>query len=156
VDKVKMSDDHSMAAFTVDVGNQEKIVGGVRDLTTGEILPKLKLEGISAVEFGKDNSTLYVVKTDEFKRPFKVVKLDLKSKKEESVFVEKDPANYVDIGKSKDGKYLIINSATKEESEVWVLDRDGDSIAPELLIQRTSDIRAYVDHLRDFFIVITN
>jgi protease II len=30
----------------------------------------------------------------------------------------------VDIGLTKDGRYLVVNSNTKEDSEVWVMDRD--------------------------------
>lgn len=72
------------------------------------------------------------------------------------MFVDTDPTHYVDIGISKDGKYLLINSNTKEDSEVWVLNRDGTSAAPTKLIARTPGVRAHVDHLRDFFIMITN
>ena len=32
VDKVKMNDDHSMIAFTLDIGNTEKITGGIKDM----------------------------------------------------------------------------------------------------------------------------
>ena len=34
VDKVKMSDDHSLIAFTLDIGNTEKLAGGIKDMQT--------------------------------------------------------------------------------------------------------------------------
>lgn len=40
------------------------------------------------------------------------------------MFVDTDQTHYVDIGVTKDGRYLVINSNTKEDSEVWVVDRD--------------------------------
>lgn len=47
VDKIKMNDDHSMVAFTLDIGNTEKLTGGIKDMQTGEVLMNIKLEGIS-------------------------------------------------------------------------------------------------------------
>lgn len=47
LDKIKMNDDHSMIAFTVDIGNTERLTGGIKDMKTGEVLQHIKLEGIS-------------------------------------------------------------------------------------------------------------
>lgn len=32
VDKVKMNDDHSLIAFTIDIGNTERLTGGIKDM----------------------------------------------------------------------------------------------------------------------------
>lgn len=45
VSKLKMSDDHNLVGFTVDIGNTEQLTGGIKDMTTGKILP-VKLEHI--------------------------------------------------------------------------------------------------------------
>lgn len=47
LEKLKMSDDHSLIAFTLDIGNTEKLIGGVRDMKTGQVLRNVKLENIS-------------------------------------------------------------------------------------------------------------
>jgi len=53
------------------------------------------------------------------------------------VFVDTDQTHYVDIGVTKDGRYLVINSNTKEDSEVWVVDRDQPEVVlPTKLIPR--------------------
>jgi protease II len=57
---------------------------------------------------------------------------------------------------TKDGRYLMISSNTKEDSEVWVLDRDSHDIVPTKLVPRRPNVRAHIDHLRDFFVMITN
>jgi protease II len=58
VSKVKMSDNHELAAFTLDIGNTERLVGGIKDLKTGLVLPN-KLENISQIEFGVDRQVFY-------------------------------------------------------------------------------------------------
>ena len=47
VDKIKMNEDHSLVAFTVDIGNDERCTGGLKDMTTNEIVKDWKIEGIS-------------------------------------------------------------------------------------------------------------
>ena len=47
VDKVKMNDDHSLIAFTIDIGNTETLTGGIKDMNKNEVLKNIKLEGIS-------------------------------------------------------------------------------------------------------------
>jgi hypothetical protein len=42
-----MNDDHSMIAFTLDIGNTEKLTAGIKDMQTNEILRNVKLENVS-------------------------------------------------------------------------------------------------------------
>ena len=76
------------------------------------------------------------------------------------MFVDDDPTHYVDIVLSKDKQYLIINSGTKEDCEIWVIkdepDKNGGNHMPKLLIPRKKDVRVHIEHLRDFFLIITN
>ena len=64
VDKVKMNDDHSMIAFTLDVGNTERLTGGIKDMINNEVLKNRRLENISQIEFGRGRETIYYVETD--------------------------------------------------------------------------------------------
>ena len=75
------------------------------------------------MEFGSGYDTLFYVETNEMNRPYKVKLLNMKTMKENTIFVDPDPTHYLDIQVSKDKRYLIINSGTKEDNEVWVLDR---------------------------------
>lgn len=58
---------------------------------------------------------------------------------------------------TKDKKYLVINSNTKEDSEIWIVPRDNaaNEIIPKKLIPRVKGITSHIDHLRDFFVTIT-
>ena len=46
VNKIKMSDNHNMVAFTIDIGNTEFLTGGVKDMTTNRVLPNLILKNV--------------------------------------------------------------------------------------------------------------
>ena len=54
--------------------------------------------------------------------------MDYKTGKQKIIFEDSNPTHYIDVGKTKDSKYIILSSSTKEDSEVWVLDSlDSDS-----------------------------
>lgn len=61
---------------------------------------------------------------------------------------------------SKDGQCLFISSGTKEDSEVWVITKksveEDASFTPRLLVPRSKDVRVHVEHIRDFFLRISN
>lgn len=76
------------------------------------------------MEFGRGDDTIYYVETDAMNRPYAIKKMTISTEHTTSIFIDPDPTHYVDIGITKDGRFLIINSNTKEDSEVWVLDRD--------------------------------
>ncbi len=51
----------------------------------------------------------------------------------------------------------MIASNTKEDSEIWVVDRTSQSseVVPRKLLQRQKNVTFHVDHVRDFFVGIT-
>jgi len=42
VSKIKMSDDQNLLAFTVEVGSDERLQGGVKDLKTGKFFQNIR------------------------------------------------------------------------------------------------------------------
>lgn len=86
-----------------------------------------------------------------------MVRLDIDTGVSKSVFVDDDPTHYIDIGVTKDKKFIVISSNTKEDSEVWIADRSNQSenAVPNKLISRVKDVQTHIDHLRDFFVTIT-
>lgn len=126
VDKIKMNRDHNLVGFTIDIGNNEKLTGGVKDMKTGRVLRNVILPNISQLDFANDGQHLFFVQTDDQNRPNSVKRINLESGKQEVLFMDDDPTHYVDINMSKDKQFLFINSGTKEDSEVWVVDNRKD------------------------------
>jgi oligopeptidase B len=156
IDGFKISDDHSLIAFKLDIGNTEKITTGFKDMNTGQVL-KTKLTNVGDIIFGCGRTVFYTECDTESNRPYKVVRLDVKTGQSSTVFMDDNPTHYVDIGLTKDKKYIVINSNTKEDSEVWVAERteNSEETVPRKLIQRVKGVQSHIDHLRDFFVTIT-
>lgn len=85
--------------------------------------------------------------------------MDVESGKTTTIFTDDDPTHYIDLGVTKDKKFLVIAINTKEDSEIWILPRQVDPTAevvtPFKLISRMPEIKAHIDHVRDFFVTIT-
>lgn len=141
VDKIKTNNDHSFVAFTVDIGNTERLTAGVKDMKTGKVLLNIKLPNVNSLEFSADGKHLYFVECDTVhNRPYIVKRINLSSSEVEALFIDDDPTHYVDLTLSKDKQFLFINSGTKEDSEVWVIDnrwsdqKQDIDVQPKLLI----------------------
>lgn len=46
VERISVSDDHSILAATLDIGNTEVLTGIVKDMTTGKINAGIKIENV--------------------------------------------------------------------------------------------------------------
>eukprot|EP00351_Strombidinopsis_sp_SopsisLIS2011_P001006 CAMPEP_0116871130 /NCGR_PEP_ID=MMETSP0463-20121206/1347_1 /TAXON_ID=181622 /ORGANISM="Strombidinopsis sp, Strain SopsisLIS2011" /LENGTH=112 /DNA_ID=CAMNT_0004508977 /DNA_START=375 /DNA_END=713 /DNA_ORIENTATION=+ len=76
VDKVKMNEDHSLVAFTLDIGFTETLTGGVKDMNSGKVLD-LKFDDIIQMEFGAGKNIIYFTEADDENRPCVVKKMKL-------------------------------------------------------------------------------
>lgn len=89
-------------------------------------------------------------------RPYKVKQCCLVTGVESTIFIDEEPTHYIDIGITKDKLYLVISSNTKEDSEIWIRARDfSNELVPKKLVSRVADVKAHIDHLRNFFVMIT-
>jgi len=130
VDKIKLSDDHNLMAFTVDIQNNEIMTGGVKDMIKNEYLPYFVFHNVHTMEFGAGQTPRYLYYTEATtpeNRPYRVMRIDLKTSVKTVVYEDKNPTHYVDLGVTKDKKFFVISSNTKEDSEILVLRRDEES-----------------------------
>jgi len=123
IDKITVNDDHSLVAFTLDIGNTEVLTGGVKDMRVNKVIGGLKLNNVCQIEFTTDNHILYTETEGVNRRPFKVSRMSLETLEPTTIFTDSDPTHFIDLTVSKDRKFFVISSNTKEDSEVWVIPR---------------------------------
>ena len=88
---------------------------------------KDQVEGVGyggGLQWGKDNTVFFYVTEDSAKRPYKIWKHVVGTNQSEDVclFTEDDEVFNVNLGKSKDGRYLLACSASTETYEFWYID----------------------------------
>ena len=74
----------------------------------------------------------------------------------ELCFEEKDEQFFLELQRTKDGKYVTISSNSKTMSEVWVTSTNIDEAPCTLncILRRQEGKEYYIDHVEDFFYII--
>ncbi len=153
-----VSDDGNLLAYSTDTTGFRQYTLHVKDLRNGELLGE-HAERVGSVEWANDNLTLfYTVEDEDQKRQFQLYRHTLGAAHDEDVLVyeESDERFNIGVGKTRDGKYLMMESASHTTSEQWFLSA-GDTTADWTLIApRRDEHEYYADHRNGLFYIRTN
>jgi len=135
-------------AYSADFTGGETCLLFVKDLTTGEIVDHdEKLEISGSVRWGADDTNLFYLKMDDAHRPFQVYRRNLTNDQaDEMLLEEKDELYWMGISKSLDGKYLFVETSSKETSEIHFLDLHDPAATLQCISRRRSKVLYEVEH----------
>ena len=117
------------------------------------------MERVGSIEWANDNATLfYTVEDEEQKRQFQLYRHTLGAPHEQDVLVyeESDERFNIGAGKTRDGKYLLLESASHTTSEQRFLSADDPTGAWTLIAARRDEHEYYADHRNGLFYIRTN
>ena len=176
IGSMKVSLDHAFLAFTMATAADENFNLCIRDVDNEKTYLNV-IDGISSCEWtvqkqaendGSSNDErtygIYYTKSNMLGRPFQVWRqlvclskngCSLKGKSE-LCFEENDEQFFLELQRTKDGKYVTISSNSKTTSEVWVTSTniDEDPCTLNCILRRQEGKEYYIDHVEDFFYVI--
>jgi oligopeptidase B len=151
-----VSDDQNLMAYTLDLTGFRQYGLQVKDLRTGVTLSDA-MERVTSMAWAADNRTLFLTTEDAVtKRSDKVWRHVLGTAKPELIFDEKDELYDVEIGKTRDKKYLVIQSESKDTSEARILAASNAAGQFVVFLPREKKHRYYVDHREGTFYIRTN
>ena len=151
-----VSDDQNLVAYTVDFTGFRQFALRVKDLRTGQTLPDTT-ERVTSLAWAGDNKTLFVVTEDAVtKRSDKLWRHVLGSAKFEEIWNEKDELYDIEIGKTRDLKYLFLQSEAKDTSEARYVRADRPADTFTVFLPREKGHRYYLDHREGLFYIRTN
>jgi oligopeptidase B len=155
VGTLSVSPDGRLLAYTTDATGFRQYTLAVKDLTTGELLADTA-ERVGSLVWAADSARLFYVTEDEqTKRQDRVFRLALGGVAVE-VFHEADERFNVDVGRTRDRAFLLLEVRSHTTSETWYL-AAGD-VAGEFtrIAERVDDEEYDVDHREGFFYLHTN
>jgi oligopeptidase B len=153
-----ISDDGRWLAYTVDFTGFRQYSLYIRDLETGELLPGT-VERVGSVVWAADDFTLfYTVEDDEQKRQFQFYRhmrgtpyaADL------LVYQDDDERFNVGAGRTRDGKYVVMESASHTASEAWVLPASEPEGEFKVICPRRDEHEYSIDHRNGHWYIRTN
>ncbi|HUQ99286.1 MAG TPA: hypothetical protein VM166_07530, partial [Gemmatimonadaceae bacterium] len=129
----------------------------VKDLTTGKILADSISKVVPSVAWANDNVFFYQT-ADSARRSDAVWRhvVGTPRSSDVEVFHEKDVLDNVNVGRSKDGKYIFISDDGFTSSEWRVIPTANPTAAPQVVATRRPNVEYQIDHIDGAFLMTTN
>jgi oligopeptidase B len=153
-----ITDDGRWLAYTTDTTGFRQYTLHIKDLATGETLPG-QVERAGSVVWAADNQTLfYTVEDDEQKRQFRLWRHTRGTPHSDDVLIYQDDDERFNLGagRTRDGRYLIMESASHITSESWFLRADNPTGAFTVISHRQDEHEYSVDHRNGLWFIRTN
>lgn len=142
------SPDHTLLAYSIDTEGDEDFTVFFKDLCTGELLPDRIASAYYSLEWAADNRTVFYNVLDEARRPYKVLRHTLgeDSTKDVEVYHETDERFEVDIDRTRDRAYLLLDIHSHTTSEIRALPSDEPTRAFTPIVERVHGVEMDVTH----------
>jgi oligopeptidase B len=153
-----ITDDGRWLAYTTDTTGFRQYTLHIKDLTTGGTLVG-EVERVGSVVWAADKRTLfYTVEDEEQKRQYQLWRYTLGTLHAENTLVYQDDDERFNLGagRTRDGKFLVMESASHTTSEAWVLPADQPEAAFTLISPREDEHEYSVDHRNGLWFIRTN
>ena len=153
-----ISDDGRWLAYTVDTTGFRQYTLRIKDLETGETLSG-EVQRVGSLTWAADNTTLfYSVEDEEQKRQFQLFRHTLHTPHSDDVLVYQDDDERFNIGagRTRDGKYIVLESGSHTTTECLVLPADEPTGEFTVISPREDEHEYSVDHRNGQWFIRTN
>ena len=145
-------------AYATDTTGFRQYTLHIKDLSTGETLPG-EVERVGSAVWAADNLTLfYTVEDEEQKRQYQLWRHVRGTSHSEDVLIYQDDDERFNLGagRTRDGKYVVLESASHTTSESWVLPATEPLGDFKLISPRVDEHEYTIDHRNGLWFIRTN
>ncbi|MGC2398273.1 MAG: S9 family peptidase [Acidobacteriaceae bacterium] len=158
VGALTVSDDGNLLAYSTDNTGFRQYTLYVKDLRTGEVLPDTA-QRVGSVVWATDNRTLfYTIEDEETKRQYQLFRHTLATPQAEDslAYEEADERFNIGAGRTRDRKFIVLESASHTTSEEQYLPADAPQGPWRLIEPRRENIEYYADHREGLWYIRVN
>ena len=159
----EITPDHRVLAYSTDTTGGERYTLHFRDLTTNVDLPDVVENVTYGLAWADDARTCFYVRPDTAMRPHEVWRHTLGTPASDDlrVFREEDERFFLGVERTRSGRFVLIETASKTTSEVWFVPTESPEVAARLITPRESRHEYDVEHhwseeWGDRFLIVTN
>ncbi|HET6205897.1 MAG TPA: S9 family peptidase [Terracidiphilus sp.] len=155
---VDITDDGRWMAYTVDFTGFRQYTLYIKDLETGDLLPGT-VGRVGSVVWAADNFTLfYTVEDDEQKRQYQFYRhmRGTPYAADALIYQDDDERFNIGAGRTRDGKFIVMESASHTTSEAWVLPAAEPETEFKVICPRQDEHEYYIDHRNGLWYIRTN
>jgi oligopeptidase B len=153
-----ITDDGDWLAYTTDTTGFRQYTLHIKDLVSGETLPG-GVERVGSIAWAADNLTLfYTVEDEEQKRQYQLWRhrRGTPHTKDVLVYQDNDERFNLGVGRTRDGKFLILETASHTTSESWFLPSDDPKSNFRIISLRQDEHEYSIDHRNGLWFIRTN
>lgn len=153
-----ISPDGRLVAFATDTSGDERFTLKVRDIASGADIATVTSQSVGVPVWSADSAHLAWTEVNDQWRRFRVRLHSLGSTAEDATLYEetRDKGFGVSIGKSQDGRWLILATSDHASSEIRIIPAAAPLAAPILVRERRDNIRYSLDARGDTLFILTN
>ncbi|HTK17491.1 MAG TPA: S9 family peptidase [Acidimicrobiia bacterium] len=157
------SPDQRLLAYSTDETGGERYTLRFRDLESGHDLPDVVENVTYGLAWSDDARTCFYVRPDDAMRPHEVWRhrLGTAPAGDALVFREDDERFFLGIGRTRSGRFVLIDAESKLTSETWFIPSAEPEQSPTVIAPREHEHEYSVEHhvhpeLGDRFLIVTN
>ncbi len=154
----EVSPDNRYLAYSIDTTGSERYTLFFKDLQRNVTLSD-HIENVDdQVAWANDNLTVYYTVLDDARRPFKLFRhtLGADADQDRMIYHEEDDAFWLDIGKTRSERFLLMVSGSHTTTEVFYADAEDPGGRFSSIRPRETDVEYYIEHRDTIFYVLTN
>lgn len=154
-----VSPDNNKLIYAVDDVSRRQYKLFLKDLITGQTTDLGIKDTDGSPEWANDNKTIFYTQNNPVTLLSEKIKrhtLGTDANKDVTVYEEKDNTNYISVYKSKNKKFILIDSGSTTSSETRFLDADQPDGEFKVFQPRLKNVLYTVTPLEDRFLVRTN
>ncbi|WP_243286343.1 S9 family peptidase [Geothrix terrae] len=153
---MSVSDDDRTLLYSTDATGFRQYKLFTKDLASGKVSSPLA-ERVTSFTWAADSRhLLFVTEDDVTKRSNQLWRLDLKGGKPELIYEEKDELYRIGVGRTKDRKFLLMESQSTDTWETRYLAASKPTGAFKVLLPREKGHKYDVEHREGTFYIRTN
>ncbi|MBI4429807.1 MAG: S9 family peptidase [Ignavibacteriales bacterium] len=141
----QVTNDGNLLAYSLDTTGFRQYQLRMKDMTDGSEFPD-SIGQVNSAVWAADNKTLFYVKEDHAKRPYRLFKHVLGSKNDESIYEEKDELYRIGVYRSNDKKYIFLGIGSLITSEIRYLPSDKPTGQFKIILARDTGHEYDIDH----------
>jgi oligopeptidase B len=151
------TDDGSLLAYSIDSNGFREYKLAIKDLRTGAVMPE-DFGYVTSALWANDNKTLFYVKEDSAKRPYRIFRHTLGEPvaKDVMVYEEKDELYRCGVSRTRSRGYIFFHSDSSTTTEYSYIPADQPTAPLKLMRARSGEIEYYPDHHGDKFYIRVN
>ena len=153
------SPDNKMVALSEDFIGRRNYTITIRGFATKSFLKDKISETDGSFVWANDNKTIFYVKKDPVTlRSFQVFRHELGTPQSKDILVyeDLDEKYNVDVQKSLNGQYIVINSGSSTTSETLLVKADQPTEKAQIFLPRKKDHIYYIEPHTDGFYILSN